>query len=280
VPIDDLALVLRGRVLPAEDRRVLAAFAAQAAVALRQRGSPTRPPRPVRSPRPTGPGAPARRGQPRPARAARLGQGGGHRAAQPGRAVEGRRAGRAAGHRRRVADRLTRLVNNLLDMSRLQAGALAVHPVPVGVDDVMPAVLAELGPASRAVRLRLPDDLPELHADAVLLERILANLLGNALRHSPADRPPLLSGSTFGDRSSSASSTAARRGEATGSGSSCLPAPRRHRQHHRCRVRPRPVPRAWPRHGRHAGAGEHPWWRAHLVLRCGRRVRRPPGPRR
>ena len=97
-------------------------------------------------------------------------------------------------------DRLTRLVNNLLDMSRLQAGALAVHPAPIGVDDVLPAVLAELGPASRAVQLRLPDDLPELYADPVLLERILANLIGNALRHSPADRPPLVSASTLGDR--------------------------------------------------------------------------------
>jgi two-component system sensor histidine kinase KdpD len=50
------------------------------------------------------------------------------------------------------------------------------------------------------VQLRLPDDLPELDADPVLLERILANLIGNALRHSPADRPPLVSASTLGDR--------------------------------------------------------------------------------
>jgi two-component system sensor histidine kinase KdpD len=91
-------------------------------------------------------------------------------------------------------------VDNLLDMSRLQAGALAVHPAPVGADDVMPSVLAELGPASLAVRLRLPDDLPELSADPGLLERILANLIGNALRHSPAGRPPLVSGSSLGDR--------------------------------------------------------------------------------
>src|SRR5829696_3037026 len=70
-------------------------------------------------------------------------------------------------------DRLTRLVENLLDMSRLQAGA--------------PAVLAEFGDAGRRIELRVPPELPELLADPGLLERILANLLGNALRHSPPD---------------------------------------------------------------------------------------------
>ena len=114
--------------------------------------------------------------------------------------MEGARAGELLATADESLDQLTRLVNNLLDMSRLQAGSLGVHPGPIGVDDVVPAVLAELGPASRAVRVRIPEDLPELYADAGLLERILANLLGNALRHSPADRPPLLSGSTFGDR--------------------------------------------------------------------------------
>jgi len=201
VPIDDLALVLRGRVLPAEDRRVLAAFAAQAAVALRQR-------RLADAAAEAGPLAEADR-----TRSALLAAVSHDLRAPLASAKAAVTALRSQGVPWKDAeraellatadeslDRLTRLVNNLLDMSRLQAGALAVHPVPVGVDDVMPAVLAELGPASRAVRLRLPDDLPELHADAALLERILANLLGNALRHSPADRPPLLSGSTFGNR--------------------------------------------------------------------------------
>ncbi|MFL6128572.1 MAG: DUF4118 domain-containing protein [Mycobacteriales bacterium] len=97
-------------------------------------------------------------------------------------------------------DRLTSLVDNLLDMSRLQAGALAVRRTPLGVDDVLPGVLADLGPAGRGVVLRIPPDLPELVADPGLLERILVNLLGNAARHSPPDRPPLVSAETSADR--------------------------------------------------------------------------------
>ena len=97
-------------------------------------------------------------------------------------------------------DRLTRLVENLLDMSRLQAGALAIFPHPVGLDDVLPPVLDELGAAGHRVDLRLPVDLPEVLADPGLLERILANVIANALRHSPAEGRPLVSGSALGDR--------------------------------------------------------------------------------
>jgi len=97
-------------------------------------------------------------------------------------------------------DRLTRLVENLLDMSRLQAGALAVHPTAMGVDDLLPAVLAELGDAGRRIELDVPPDLPELLADPGLLERILVNLLSNTLRHSPPDRPPRVSATATGDR--------------------------------------------------------------------------------
>ncbi|HEY7103407.1 MAG TPA: DUF4118 domain-containing protein [Mycobacteriales bacterium] len=201
VPIDDLALVLRGRVLPAEDRRVLAAFAAQAVVALRQR-------RLADAAAEAAPLAEADR-----TRTALLAAVSHDLRSPLASAKAAVTALRSPGMQWKDAERaellatadesldqLTRLVNNLLDMSRLQAGALAVHPAPVGADDVLPAVLAELGPASRAVQLRLPDDLPELDADPVLLERILANLIGNALRHSPADRPPLVSASTLGDR--------------------------------------------------------------------------------
>ena len=201
VPIDDLALVLRGRVRPAEDRRVLAAFAAQAVVALRQR-------RLADAAAEAGPLAEADR-----TRTALLAAVSHDLRSPLASAKASVTALRSPGVQWKDAeraellatadeslDRLTRLVNNLLDMSRLQAGALAVHPAPIGVDDVLPAVLAELGPASRAVQLRLPDDLPELYADPVLLERILANLIGNALRHSPADRPPLVSASTLGGR--------------------------------------------------------------------------------
>jgi two-component system sensor histidine kinase KdpD len=97
-------------------------------------------------------------------------------------------------------DRLTRLVDNLLDMSRLQAGALAVHPRRVGLDDVLPHVLDELGSAGRDIDLRIPADLPEIRADPGLLERIVANLTANAARHSPPGTRPMLSASALGDR--------------------------------------------------------------------------------
>jgi two-component system sensor histidine kinase KdpD len=80
-------------------------------------------------------------------------------------------------------DRLSRLVENLLDLSRLQAGALAVFPQPVGLEDVLPAVLRELEPARVESTLEL--DLPEVRADPGLLERILVNVGTNAVRHSP-----------------------------------------------------------------------------------------------
>ena len=89
-------------------------------------------------------------------------------------------------------DRLVRLVENLLDMSRLQAGALSVLIRPVAIDDVAPLALADLGPGEHEVAVQLPEDLPDVMADAALLERVLGNLLANALRHSPAGRPPHL----------------------------------------------------------------------------------------
>ena len=96
-------------------------------------------------------------------------------------------------------DRLTRLVENLLDMSRLQAGALGMHPQPMTMDDAVARALDDLGPAGRDVTIRIPDDAPEVNADPVLIERILVNLLTNALRYSPAGRPPMISISDHAD---------------------------------------------------------------------------------
>ncbi|GAA2487253.1 hypothetical protein Ahu01nite_025150 [Winogradskya humida] len=95
-------------------------------------------------------------------------------------------------------DRLTRLVTNLLDMSRLQAGALGVTLLAIGAEEIVPRALDELGPAGRTVRTRIPDDLPALLADPGLLERVLVNLIGNALRYSPAGRPPMITASARG----------------------------------------------------------------------------------
>jgi two-component system, OmpR family, sensor histidine kinase KdpD len=201
VPIDDLALVLRGRVLPADDRRVLAAFAAQVVVALRQR-------RLSDAAAEAGPLAEVDRTRTALLAAVShdlrtpLASAKASVTALRSPGVEWKDSERAEllATADESLDQLTRLVNNLLDMSRLQAGALAAHPARIGVDDVLSAVLAELGPSSLAVRVRLPDDLPELYADPGLLERILANVVSNALRHSPADRPPIVSGSALGGR--------------------------------------------------------------------------------
>jgi two-component system, OmpR family, sensor histidine kinase KdpD len=97
-------------------------------------------------------------------------------------------------------DRLIRLVENLLDLSRLQAGALSVFIRPVALDELIPLALDDLGPGGHDVVVRLPEDLPDCLADAALLERVVANLIANALRHSPPGNPPLLSASTLGDR--------------------------------------------------------------------------------
>jgi two-component system sensor histidine kinase KdpD len=96
-------------------------------------------------------------------------------------------------------DRLAGLVANLLDMSRLQAGTLGLTPADVGLEEVLPRALDELGAGGRRFVLRLPDDLPAVRADPGLLERVLVNLAGNALRFSPADRPPSVAGSARGD---------------------------------------------------------------------------------
>ncbi len=107
-------------------------------------------------------------------------------------------------------DRLTRLIENLLDMSRLEAGALGVSLAPVALDELVPLVLDALGPDAARVRVKVPETLPEVCADAVLLERVLVNLLGNALRYSPPGRPPLVAASEHAGESRSGSSTGAR----------------------------------------------------------------------
>ena len=92
-------------------------------------------------------------------------------------------------------DRLTRLIENLLDMSRLEAGALGVSLAPVALDELVPLVLDALGPDGAHVVVDVSERLPEAYGDAVLLERVLVNLLGNALRYSPPGRPPSVAAS-------------------------------------------------------------------------------------
>ena len=83
------------------------------------------------------------------------------------------------------ADRLNALVGNLLDMSRIQAGALEISAVPIGVEEVLPAALHSLGLEDGDVELDVSESLPRVLADPGLLERALANVIQNAVRVSP-----------------------------------------------------------------------------------------------
>lgn len=97
------------------------------------------------------------------------------------------------------ADRLQALVENLLDASRLQAGAVSVLLQPVGLDEVVGRALLALGePERQRVHLDLPEGLPDACADPGLSERILANVLDNALRHAPVDTTITVRGYTHG----------------------------------------------------------------------------------
>jgi len=90
-------------------------------------------------------------------------------------------------------DRLNTLVGNLLDMSRLQAGALEITTTPVGLDEVLPAALHSVGVPDGSVQLEVPESLPRVLADRGLLERALANVISNAVRFSPSGSPPRIS---------------------------------------------------------------------------------------
>lgn len=96
-------------------------------------------------------------------------------------------------------DRLELLVGNLLDMSRLQAGALAAHPEPVDLGEVVPATIATLSDPDR-VEWTIAPDAREAWADAGLLDRVLGNIAENALRYQPAASPVEVSASRVADR--------------------------------------------------------------------------------
>ncbi|MFE5085684.1 ATP-binding protein [Streptomyces mirabilis] len=196
---DHMALALSGRVLPASDRRVLAAFAAQAAVVLdRQRLQ--------------------------------------HEADQAKELAEGNRIRTAllaaVSHDLRTplaaikaavsslrsddvawseedqaelleaieegADRLDHLVGNLLDMSRLQTGTVTPLIREIDLDEVVPMALG--GVPEGSAELDIPETLPMVAVDPGLLERAVANLVENAVKYSPTDEPVLVSASAMANR--------------------------------------------------------------------------------
>ena len=95
-------------------------------------------------------------------------------------------------------DRLTHLVNALLEMSRLQAGIITPHLCETSLEEVVPGALAGLGARARDVQLDLAEDLPTVTADPVLLERVVANLVDNAIKFSDVHPPSVGAGAIAG----------------------------------------------------------------------------------
>jgi two-component system sensor histidine kinase KdpD len=95
-------------------------------------------------------------------------------------------------------DRLDVLVRNLLDMSRLQAGSLNVNIVPISFEDVLPGVLDYLKDDPGRIVIRIASTARGIMADPVLLERVVANLLQNALSYSGPESKVILEAGEYG----------------------------------------------------------------------------------
>ncbi|MEU8400739.1 ATP-binding protein [Nonomuraea sp. NPDC048892] len=200
VAVDDrLVLAARGRPLEVNERKVLEAFGAQAAVALRQQRLREVADR-------AGPLAEVDRM--RTALLAAVGHDLRTPLASARAAVESLRSTDVTwteedrGELLATADesliKLNRLVSNLLDMSRLQAGALGVRLEPVAIEDVLPHAVDDLGPLRDRLETDIPSDLPEISADPALLERVLVNLITNAVRHNPGGEPVRVTAGSHG----------------------------------------------------------------------------------
>ncbi|MWA14144.1 sensor histidine kinase [Streptomyces sp. BA2] len=196
---DHMALALSGRVLPAEDRRVLAAFAAQAAVVLdRQRlKSEADQARTL-----------AEGNRIRTALLAAVSHDLRTPLAGIKAAVSSLRSDDVAWSAEDQAellegiedgaDRLDHLVGNLLDMSRLQTGTVTPLIRAIDLDEVVPMALG--GVPDGSADLDIPETLPMVSVDKGLLERAVANIVENAVKYSRDAEPVLVSASTLGDR--------------------------------------------------------------------------------
>jgi two-component system, OmpR family, sensor histidine kinase KdpD len=200
VHVDDTyTLVLSGHALAAQDRRVLEAFAAQATIALRQErleqaaatASTLAEVDRLRTALLNAVSHDLRT----PLASAKAAVG---TLRTPDLALSDEDRAELLATAEESLDRLSGLVENLLDMSRLQAGSLALAIQPIDVADVISAALTSLGQAASEVIIRVPEDIPDVAADPALLERAVANLMQNAVRHSPPDVPPQVMASAYG----------------------------------------------------------------------------------
>ncbi|PCG83109.1 histidine kinase, partial [Streptomyces sp. WZ.A104] len=196
---DDMALALSGRVLPAEDRRVLGAFATQAAVVLDRR-------------RLVGQAEQARRlaegNRIRTALLAAVSHDLRTPLAGIKAAVSSLRSDDVAWSEQDRAellegiedgaDRLGHLVGNLLDMSRLRTGTVTPLIREIDLDEVVPMALG--GVPDGSVDLDIPETLPMVAADPGLLERVVANIVENAVKYHSGQEPVHVAASALGGR--------------------------------------------------------------------------------
>ncbi|WP_329160256.1 sensor histidine kinase KdpD [Streptomyces sp. NBC_01717] len=196
---DHMALALSGRVLPAEDRRVLGAFAAQAAVVLDRQ-------------RLVGEAEEARRlaegNRIRTALLAAVSHDLRTPLAAIKAAVSSLRSDDVAWSEadeaellegiENGADRLDHLVGNLLDMSRLQTGTVTPLIREIDLDEVVPMALG--GVPEGSVDLDIPETLPMVAVDPGLLERAVANIVENAVKYSPDGERVTVAASALGSR--------------------------------------------------------------------------------
>jgi len=100
------------------------------------------------------------------------------------------------------SDRLNRLVINLLDMTRMEAGALRISRKPCELRDVLGASLEQLKEniGVRNIRIDIPKDFPEISVDFLFMMKVFFNLIDNALKYSPADTPIDIKAAVFKDK--------------------------------------------------------------------------------
>jgi two-component system sensor histidine kinase KdpD len=100
------------------------------------------------------------------------------------------------------ADRLNRLVGNLLDMTRMESGALRISKKPCELRDVIGAALEQLRDklGARIVKMTIPRDFPEVPMDFSFMMKVFSNLLDNAAKYSPQDAPIAIKARVIEDR--------------------------------------------------------------------------------